>query len=116
LRLYDDVMKGKILLINFFVAQPDVVPPLATENLVRLQKLLGDRVGGEIRMISISLQPEHDTPEIMSAYAKTYGIGPGWLLLTGKPAYRTSASPAGFRRYRSSRGRQPGRAPGYCAN
>ena len=50
-------------------------------------------------MISISLQPEHDTPEIMSAYAKTYGIGPGWLLLTGKPAYRTSASPAGFRRF-----------------
>jgi len=84
LRLYDDVMKGKILLINFFFTQCDAVCPLATQNLVRLQELLGPRVGDEIRMISISLQPEHDTPEVMAAYAKTYGVGPGWLFLTGQ--------------------------------
>jgi len=84
LRFYDDVMKGKILLINFFFTQCDAVCPLATQNLVRLQELLGPRVGDEIRMISISLQPEHDTPEVMAAYAKTYGVGPGWLFLTGQ--------------------------------
>jgi protein SCO1/2 len=34
-------------------------------------------------MVSISLQPEHDTPEVMAAYAKMHGVGPGWMFLTG---------------------------------
>jgi protein SCO1/2 len=84
LRFYDDVMKGKILLINFFYADCDAVCPLMTANLARVQDLLGARVGDEIRIVSISLQPEHDTPEIMAAYARTYGAGPGWLFLTGR--------------------------------
>ena len=49
-----------------------------------MQELLGDRVGKDIRLVSISLQPEHDTPEVMAAYAKTHGVGPGWLFLTGQ--------------------------------
>ncbi len=84
LRFYDDVMKGKILLINFFYTDCDAICPLMTENLVRVQDLLGARVGTEIRMVSISLQPEHDTPEVLAAYAKTYGAGPGWMFLTGQ--------------------------------
>ena len=84
LRFYDDVMKGKILLINFFFTDCDAICPLMTENLARVQELLGARVGNEIRMVSITLQPEHDTPEVLAAYAKTYGAGPGWLFLTGK--------------------------------
>jgi protein SCO1 len=84
LRFYDDVMKGKILLINFFYTDCDAICPLMTENLARVQDLLGARVGDEIRMVSISLQPEHDTPEVLAAYAKTYGAGPGWMFLTGK--------------------------------
>src|SRR6202030_1916025 len=84
LRFYDDVMKGKILLINFFYTDCDAICPLMTENLARVQELLGQRVGTEIFMASITLEPEHDTPEVLAAYAKTYGIGPGWDLLTGK--------------------------------
>jgi protein SCO1/2 len=84
LRFYDDVMKGKIVLINFFFTDCDAICPLMTENLARVQELLGPRVGTEIFMASISLQPEHDTPEVLAAYAKTYGVGPGWVLLTGK--------------------------------
>jgi protein SCO1/2 len=84
LRFYDDVMKGKILLINFFYTDCDNICPLMTENLARVQELLGARVGQDIRMVSISLQPEHDTPEILAAYAKNYGVGPGWLFLTGQ--------------------------------
>jgi protein SCO1 len=84
LRFYDDVMKGKILLINFFYTDCDAICPLMTENLARVQELLGPRVGNEIRMVSISLQPEHDTPEVLAAYAETYGAGPGWMFLTGK--------------------------------
>jgi protein SCO1/2 len=84
LHFYDDVMKGKIVIINFFFTDCDAICPLMTENLARVQDLLGDRVGTEVFMASISLQPEHDTPEVLAAYAETYGVGPGWVLLTGK--------------------------------
>jgi protein SCO1/2 len=84
LRFYDDVMKGKILLINFFFTECDAICPLTTENLARVQELLGARVGNEIRMVSISLQPERDTPDRLASYARTYGAGPGWLFLTGR--------------------------------
>ena len=84
LRFYADVMRGKILLINFFFTECDAVCPLMTENLVRVQELLAPRVGTDIFMVSITLQPEHDTPEVLAAYARTYGVGPGWLFLTGK--------------------------------
>jgi protein SCO1/2 len=83
LRFYDDVMKGKILLINFFFTECDNICPMATENLARVQELLGHRVGQEIQLVSISLEPEHDTPSVLAAYAKMYGAGPGWLFLTG---------------------------------
>ena len=85
LRFYDDVMRGKILLINFFFTDCDAICPLMTENLVRVQELLAPRVGRDIFMVSITLQPEHDTPEVLAAYARTYGVGPGWLFLTGRP-------------------------------
>jgi protein SCO1/2 len=83
LRFYDDVMKGKIVLINFFFTECDAICPLMTENLVRVQDLLAPRVGKDIFMVSITLQPQHDSPEVLAAYAKTYGVGPGWLFLTG---------------------------------
>lgn len=85
LRFYDDLLKGKIILVNFFYTECYAVCPLMTQNLSEVQELLGDRVGKDIFMYSISLQPERDTPERLAEYAKAYGVGPGWLLLTGKP-------------------------------
>jgi protein SCO1 len=84
-RFYEDLMKDKIILVNFFYTDCDAICPLMTQNLSYLPELLGDRFGREIFMYSISLQPEHDTPERLEAYARLYGVGPGWLLLTGKP-------------------------------
>ena len=83
-RFYDDLMKDKKVLINFIYSLCDDACPLDTANMARVQKLLGDRVGRDIFMYSISLDPEHDTPEAMQAYAEHYGAGPGWLFLTGK--------------------------------
>ena len=57
-----------------------------TENLARVQEILSPRVGQDIFMYSISLQPEFDTPEVLADYARSHDVGPGWLLLTGKPA------------------------------
>jgi protein SCO1/2 len=84
-RFYDDLLKGKIVLINFFFTDCDAICPLMTENLSHVQDLLGPRVGRDIFMYSITLQPRRDTPEVLNAYAKPYGVGPGWLFLTGAP-------------------------------
>lgn len=45
--------------------------------------MLGDRVGQDIRMLSISIDPEHDTPEVLEEYWERFGAKPGWLFLTG---------------------------------
>ena len=84
-KFYDDLMKDKIVLINFMYVKCEGICPGTTTNLVKVQKLLGDRVGKDIFMYSITLKPEEDTPEKLAAYAKAYKVGPGWQFLTGDP-------------------------------
>jgi len=83
-RFYDDLLKDKKVLINFSFARCEQACPLDTANMARLQKLLGDRIGRDIFMYSISLDPEHDTPQVLKEYAAQFGARPGWLFLTGK--------------------------------
>ena len=80
---YDDVIKGKIVTINMFYAQCDEICPRVTANLVKVQKLLGDRVGRDIFMYSITLKPEQDTPQAMRDFMEMHGVKPGWTFLTG---------------------------------
>ena len=83
-RLYEDLLEGKIFLINmFFVACTDGKCPMVTANLARVQPLLGKRLGRDIFMYSISLDPVKDTPDSLRAYAKFFNVKPGWLFLTG---------------------------------
>ena len=83
-RFYDDLLKGKKVLVNFIYALCDKACPLDTAKMAQVQKLLGSRVGRDIFMYSITLDPAHDTPEALKAYAEQFGAGPGWLFLTGK--------------------------------
>ena len=82
---YDDLIKGKIVTINMFYAQCDEICPRVTANLVKVQKLLGDRVGRDIFMYSITLKPEQDTPQAMKDFMEMHGVRPGWTFLTGAP-------------------------------
>ena len=84
-KFYEDLLKDKIVLINFMYVKCQGICPGTTANLVKVQKLLGDRVGKDIFMYSITLKPEEDTPERLAAYAKAYKVGPGWQFLTGDP-------------------------------
>jgi protein SCO1/2 len=84
-RFYDDLLKDKIAVINFGYATCDGICTPITANLVRVQRLLGDRVGRDIFMYSITLKPEEDTPDVLKRYAERHGVGPGWLFLTGRP-------------------------------
>lgn len=83
-RLYDDLLKGKSVAINVMYTSCKDECPLETARLVQVQKLLGERMGKDIFFYSISIDPKRDTPEVLKAYAQKYGVGPGWLFLTGK--------------------------------
>jgi len=84
-KFYDDLIKGKIVLINFFYAQCEKSCPPNTANLRKVQKKLGDRMGREIFFYSITLKPEHDNAQVLADYAEMNNIGPGWKFLTGDP-------------------------------
>lgn len=84
-RFYDDLVKGKKVVINFMYAQCEGICVPVTSNLVRVQKLLAGRVGRDIHFYSISLKPEQDTPAALTHYMQMHHVGPGWLFLTGEP-------------------------------
>jgi len=84
-RFYDDLIKDKVVVINFMYAKCAGICPPVTMNLTRVQKLLGDRVGRDIFMYSITLKPAEDTVEALRDYAVEHQTGPGWWFLTGSP-------------------------------
>lgn len=84
-KFYDDLLKDKIVIINFMYIRCQGTCPGTTANLVKVQKLLGDRVGKDIFMYSITLKPEEDSARDLAAYANAYKVGPGWKFLTGDP-------------------------------
>ena len=85
-RFYDDLVKGKIVLFNFFYTRCEGICIPATANLRKVQHLFGDRVGRDIFMYSISLKPEEDRPSDLKEYREAYDIQPGWTFLTGPKA------------------------------
>jgi len=83
MRFYSDLLRGKVVIINsFFATCTGSCLPL-TRNLEKLQAALGARMGKEVNIISISVDPEVDTPASLKAYAKKLNAGPGWYFLTG---------------------------------
>jgi len=83
-RFYDDLLKGKSVVIDLIYTHCVDACPLETARLLQVQKKLGDRVGKDIFFYSISIDPTHDTPKVLKAYAEKYHVGPGWTFLTGK--------------------------------
>jgi protein SCO1 len=82
-RFYDDLVKDKIVVFNMMYAKCEGICTPITRNLVRLQKILGDRVGKDIFMYSFSLKPKEDTVPALQHYAHMHKVKPGWLFLTG---------------------------------
>jgi protein SCO1 len=82
-RFYDDLMKGKTVLLTFMYATCEGICPATVLNLRKVQQQLGDRSGRDVFMYSITIKPELDTPAVLKTYAEMHGAGPGWLFLTG---------------------------------
>lgn len=84
-KFYDDLIKNKFVVINMMYAQcSEGICPISTHNMRQVQKALGDRVGRDIHMYSITLLPDFDTPQVLKKYATDNKVGPGWQFLTGK--------------------------------
>lgn len=84
-RFYEDVVKGKVVVVNFMYTKCEgKLCGEGMENLVQVQKALGDRLGRDVFMVSLTLDPEHDTPAVLKEYADRHGVKPGWTFLTGK--------------------------------
>jgi protein SCO1 len=83
-RFYSDVLKGKTVVVNaFFTTCTSVCPPM-NRNMEKIQEALGDRLGKEVFLVSISVDPLTDTPPRIKEYAQKFHAKPGWVFLTGK--------------------------------
>lgn len=83
-RFASDLVHGRVVAINFlFTNCTTICPPLAV-TFGKLRKLLGERAGREVHLISVSVDPTNDTPERLKAWSQKFGAGPGWTLVTGQ--------------------------------
>lgn len=82
-RFYDDLVKDKKVIVNFIytTCQESCIP--TTAKLALVHKHLGDHVGRDLLMLSISLDPAIDTPKVLKEYVSRFGEFPGWYFLTG---------------------------------
>ena len=84
LHFYTDLIKDKTVAINFiFTNCTTICPPLAA-TFARLQKEMGDKIGKDVHLISISVDPVTDTPERLKAWGAKFKAGPGWTFVTGE--------------------------------
>jgi len=83
-RFYSDLLKGKVVVIDSFFASCKDSCPLLAGNMSKVQEALGDRLGSKVLLLSITVDPENDTPEKLKAYASRFKARPGWFFLTGK--------------------------------
>lgn len=84
LHFYSDLIKDKTVAINFiFTNCTTICPPLAA-TFARLQKEMGEKVGKEVHLISISVDPVTDTPERLKAWGAKFKAGPGWTFVTAE--------------------------------
>ena len=80
-------LRGKVVAVTFIYATCTDTCPILTAKMAGMQKRLGPEFGSKVRFVSITVDPERDTPSILAQYARNHGADPaGWAFLTGTPA------------------------------
>lgn len=82
-RFNSDVIKGRVAIITGFFTTCTAMCPITQENLSHVVKLLGDRMGKDVVIVSVSVDANNDTPERMKAWGEKFHISPGWMLVSG---------------------------------
>lgn len=86
LHFFRDLVQGKVVAVNFiFTTCTTICPPL-TANFARIQKMTKSRGETDLQLISVSVDPENDTPERLKSYAVMFHAQPGWTFVTGDRA------------------------------
>jgi protein SCO1/2 len=79
--------RGKAVAVTFIFASCSATCPILTAKMASVQTDLGSDFGSKIVFLSITVDPEHDTPDVLQRYASTFGADSvGWKFLTGSPA------------------------------
>jgi protein SCO1/2 len=80
-------LRGKVVAVAFIFASCTDICPMLTDNMARVKAKLGSAFRSEIVFVSITVDPERDTPEVLKQYARDFGADlKGWSFLTGDPA------------------------------
>jgi len=82
-RLYSDLLAGKSVVIDMMFTSCTGVCQVMSRTFAHVQDWLGDRLGRDVNLISISVDPENDTPAKLAEYAARFKARPGWYFLTG---------------------------------
>jgi cytochrome oxidase Cu insertion factor (SCO1/SenC/PrrC family) len=82
-QLYSDLIEGKVVVIDFMFTSCTGACPIMSNNFAKIQDWLGDRLGKDVYLLSVSVDPANDTPAKMKEYAARYKARPGWYFLTG---------------------------------
>jgi protein SCO1/2 len=80
--LRDGLGGDEPVLLNFIFTSCTAICPAMSATFMQVQEKLGEEVGG-VRMVSISIDPENDTPERLKEYAERFHAGAQWKMLTG---------------------------------
>lgn len=83
-RFFSDLLQDHVVLISSFYTHCKGVSPRQNQVLLRLQEMLGESLGREVFILSITVDPERDTVETLKEYVKEIDPHPGWIFLTGK--------------------------------
>ena len=77
-------LRGKVLAVTFIYASCKDTCPILTAKMATLQQRLGDDFGPRVHFVSVTVEPEVDTPAVLQAYAERFGaVLAGWSFLTG---------------------------------
>ena len=80
-------LRGKPVLVDFIYTSCASTCPMLTAKIAAIAHQLGPALGADVTIVSISLDPEHDSPAELAKYAKSHDAdGPGWIFLTGPPS------------------------------
>lgn len=81
-KLYE-LMAGRTIVLNTFFASCTGSCPIMARSLAAVQEQYAERIGKDLVLVSITVDPENDTPEKLAAYARAMKAKPGWYFLTG---------------------------------
>ena len=85
-RFYDDLIRGRQVMVQFMYAECTGACSLTTQRMKRVYTQLKNRMGKDLFFYSITIKPEEDTPAAMKHYAEMNKVDlPGWVFLTGEP-------------------------------